>query len=126
MEIKMRNLSLRIKCSFSKINSTFFCTTLFYSIFISTHLKVALKNLMMMLLVHCFNGFFCFLNWFLKVFFLNWFKNLRAQCGLYRKRVDPLDPINPNPPPQPTPCVLRLVKTFWLVETFLSECLNFK
>ena len=25
MELKMRNLSLRIKCSLSKINSTFFC-----------------------------------------------------------------------------------------------------
>ena len=24
-----------------------------------------------------------------------------------------------------TPCALRLVETFWLVETFVSECLNF-
>ena len=23
------------------------------------------------------------------------------------------------------PCALRLVETFWLVETFVSECLNF-
>ena len=24
-----------------------------------------------------------------------------------------------------TPCALRLVEAFWLVETFVSECLNF-
>ena len=24
-----------------------------------------------------------------------------------------------------TPCALRLVETFWLVEAFVSECLNF-
>ena len=60
----MYNLSLRIKCSFSKINSAFFCAALFYTIFISTLLKVALE----------------------KAFLLNWFKNLRAQFELYRKR----------------------------------------
>ena len=31
MELKMRNLSLWIKRSFSKNNSAFFCPTLFYS-----------------------------------------------------------------------------------------------
>ena len=28
MELKMRHLSLQIKCSFSKINSAFFCPAL--------------------------------------------------------------------------------------------------
>ena len=35
MELKMRNLSLRIKCILSKINSAFFCSALFRSTFIS-------------------------------------------------------------------------------------------
>ena len=39
-----------------------------------------------MLLVHHFDGFFGFLNWFFKAFLLNSYKNLRAQFGLYRKR----------------------------------------
>ena len=74
----MRNLSLQIKYNFPKINSTFFCPALF---------KVALKNFKrMLLLVHRFNGFFRFLNWFFKALLLNWFKNLRAQFGLNRKR----------------------------------------
>ena len=34
IELKMRNLSLQIKCSFSKINPAFFCLALFYSTFI--------------------------------------------------------------------------------------------
>ena len=38
------------KCTFSKINSAFFCPALFYSIFIV--LKVVLKNFKRMLLVH--------------------------------------------------------------------------
>ena len=79
MELKMRNLSLRIKCSFSKINSVFFCPAL---------VKVVLKNFKRMVLVHRFDGFF-------KKFLLNWFKNLRAQFGLYQKKgrgPDPLDP----------------------------------
>ena len=73
MEFKMQNLSLRIKHSFSKINSAFFCPTLFYSTCISTLLKEALKNLKMMLLVH-FDDFctFCTFWWilsFLKLVF---------------------------------------------------------
>ena len=51
MELKMRNLSLRIKCNLSKINSTFFCPAL---------VKVALKKFKRMLLVHRFDGFFRF------------------------------------------------------------------
>ena len=74
-----------MKCSFSKINPAFFCPALFYSTFISTPLKVALKNLKRMLLVDRFDRFFCFLNWLFKAFLLNWLKNLRAQFGLYRK-----------------------------------------
>ena len=81
----MHNLILQIKCSFSKINSAFFCAALFYSIFISTLLKVALENFKRMLLVHYFDGFFRFKLIF-KAFLLNWFKNLRAQFGLCRKR----------------------------------------
>ena len=34
IELKTRNLSLRIKCSFSKINSALFCPALVYSTFI--------------------------------------------------------------------------------------------
>ena len=58
----MQNLSLRIKCSFSKINSAFFRSALFYSTFISTLLNVALKNFKRMLLVHRFDRFFRFLQ----------------------------------------------------------------
>ena len=82
----MRNLSLRIKYSFSKINFAFFCPALFYSTFISTIYKIALKNFKKILLVHRFDEFFCFLNWFLKSFLLNWFKNLRAHFGLHLKK----------------------------------------
>ena len=85
MELKMQNLSLQIKCSFSKINSAFFCPAFFYSTFISTLLKVALQNFKRMLLENCFDGFFHFFSWFFKVFLLHWFKNLRAQLGLYQK-----------------------------------------
>ena len=81
MELKMRNLSLRNKCSFSKINSAFFCPAL---------AEVVLKNFKRMLLVHLLDGFF-------KTFLLNWFKNLRAQFGLYQKRGG-LDPLDPPPP----------------------------
>ena len=73
----MRNLSLRIKCSLSKTNSAFFCPALF---------NVVLKNFKRMLLLHRFDGFFCFLNWFFKAFLLNWSKNLREQFRLYQKR----------------------------------------
>ena len=45
-----------------------------------------LKNFKRILLVHGFVGFFCFLNWFFKAFLLNWFKNLKAQFGLFQKR----------------------------------------
>ena len=68
MELKMRNLSLRIKYSFSKINSA-----------LSIFLKIALKNFERILLVDRFDVFFRFWNWFFKVFLLNWLKNLRAQ-----------------------------------------------
>ena len=44
----------------------------------------------------------------------------------------PLLSCRPSPPPLPlnlqtlqAPCALRLVETFWPVETFVSECLNF-
>ena len=97
----MRNLSLGIKRSFSKINSAFFCPALFYSTFISAVLKIAFKIFKRMLLIHCFNGFFPFLNWFFKAFLLNWLTNLRAQFGLYRKRAEvwtPWKPPFPNPP----------------------------
>ena len=87
----VKNLSSQIKCSFSN-NSAFFCPALFNSTLISTLLKVALKNFKRILLVHCFDGFFCFLNWFFKVFLLNWLK-LRAQFRVYRSRgLEPLDP----------------------------------
>ena len=45
-----------------------------------------LKNFKRILLVHCFDEFIRFLDWFFKAFLLNWFKNLRAQYGLYWKR----------------------------------------
>ena len=75
MELKMRNLSLRIKYSFSKINSA-----------LSIFLKIALKNFERILLVDRFDVFFRFWNWFFKVFLLNWLQNLRAQFGLYQKK----------------------------------------
>ena len=75
MELKMRNLSFRIKYSFSKINSA-----------VSIFLKIALKNFERILLVDRFDVFFRFWNWFFKVLFLNWLKNLRAQFGLYQKK----------------------------------------
>ena len=109
-ELKMLNLSLPVKCSFSKINSAFFFPGLFYSVFISTLLEGALKNFKRMLLVHCFNGFFCFLNWYFKVFVLNWCKNLRAQFGLYRKRAGVWTPWNPPPIP-PQDARLKFVET---------------
>ena len=59
---EVKNESLGIKCSFSKINSAFFCPAIFYFAFISALLKVALKNFKRMLLVHHFDGFCCFLN----------------------------------------------------------------
>ena len=76
-ELKTRNLSLRLKCSFSKINSPFFCPAIFYSTFISALLKVALKNFKRMLLVHRFDRFFCFLpnkhsSWREDVFKTSW------------------------------------------------------
>ena len=89
IELKMRNLSLRIKCSFSKINSAFFYHRL---------VKVALKNFKRMLLVHCFDGFFRFLNRFLIAFLLNWLKNLRVQFGLYRKKAGVRIPWTPSSP----------------------------
>ena len=39
-----------------------------------------------MLLVHRFDGFFCFLICVIKVFLSNRLKNLKAQLGLYQKR----------------------------------------
>ena len=33
--------------------------------------------------------------------------------------------VNLTPPPPSPLCALRIVETFWLVETFVSECLNF-
>ena len=36
-----------------------------------------------------------FVNWFFKAFLLNWFKNLRAQFGLYQKRAGIQTPWNP-------------------------------
>ena len=38
--------------------------SVFYSTFINTLLKAALKNLKRMLSLHFFDEFFCFLNWF--------------------------------------------------------------
>ena len=87
MELKMRNLGLRTKYSFSNINSAFFCFALL--------IKVALKNFKRMLLVHRFDGFFRFLNLFSKAVLLNWFKNLRAQFELYRKRARVQTPWTP-------------------------------
>ena len=40
--------------------------------------KVVLKNFRRMLLVHRFDGFFCFLNWFFKAFLLNWFATTKT------------------------------------------------
>ena len=91
MELKMRNLSLWIKCSFSKINYAFFCPALFYSTF-----KSVLKNFERMLLVHHFYGFFRFLNWVFKAFLLNRFKNLTAHFRLYRKWVGVRAPWTPT------------------------------
>ena len=70
----MWNLSLEMKSSFSRISSEFFCSTIFYSLLISNFKRA---------------GFFCFLNWFFRVFLLNWFKNLKAQFGLNQKGQDP-------------------------------------
>ena len=66
------------------INFAFFCPALIYSTFIL--LKIALKNFKRMQLVHLSVYFFCFSNLFFKPFFLSWFKNLRAQFRLYRKK----------------------------------------
>ena len=90
MELKMPNLSLRIKCSFSKINFAFFCPAL---------VEVALKIFKRVLLVHCFGGFFRFLNWFFKTFLLNLFKNLRAQLDCIEKGEVS------GPPGAPTPTI---------------------
>ena len=70
-------------------------------------LKVALKNFKRMLLVHRFDGFFCFLNWFFKAFVLNWLKNLRAQFGLYGKRAGVRTPW--TTPPSSLPLDARLM-----------------
>ena len=40
--------------------------------------KVVLRNFRRMLLVHRFDGFFCFLNWFFKAFLLNWFATTKT------------------------------------------------
>ena len=97
MELKMRNLSLRIKCGFSKINSTFFFPALFYSTFISTLLKVALKIFKRMLLVYRFDRFFRFFKRIFQSVSSNWYKNLRAQFGLYRKKAGVWTPWTPSP-----------------------------
>ena len=95
----MRNLSLRIKYSFSKINSA-----------VSIFLKIALKNFERILLVDRFDVFFRFWNWFFKVFLLNWLQNLRAQFGLYQKKTGVWTPwiivcigVSSPPPPQKPP-----------------------
>ena len=54
-----------------------------------------LENFKGMLLVHRFDRFFHFLNRFFKAFLLNWFKNLRAQFGLHRKRAGVRTPWTP-------------------------------
>ena len=59
-----------------------------------------------MLLVHCFVGFFCFLNLFFKAFLLNWSKNLRAQFGLSQKMVGVQTPWT-LPPPFPLDARLK-------------------
>ena len=51
--VKNAKFEFAIKCSFSKINSAFFCRAL---------LKVVLKYFKGMLLLHLFDGFFHFLN----------------------------------------------------------------
>ena len=56
----MRNLRLRIKYSFSKINSALFFLAILYYTFIRNLLKGASKNLKRMLLVTRFVGFFFF------------------------------------------------------------------
>ena len=95
----MRNLSLRIKCRFSKINFAFCCRALFYSKFIL--LKIALKNFKKMQMVHLFDEFFCFSNLFFKPLFLSQCKNLRAQ-KLYRVR-DCIEKGQQSGPPTPPP-----------------------
>ena len=104
VELKMRNLSLRIKYSFSKINSA-----------LSIFLKIALKNFERILLVDRFDVFFRFWNWFFKVFLLNWLKNLRAQFGLYQKKTGVWTPwiivcIGVSTPPSQKPPLLFLAK----------------
>ena len=84
-------------------------------------LKVALKNFKRMLLVHRFDGFFRFLNWFFKAFLVSWFKNLRAQFGLYRTRAGVR---TPGPPARcamwkKERCVVKILLEIW--ETFLYE-----
>ena len=59
--VKNADLSLRIRCNFSKINSAFFCP--------AALVKVALKKFKRMVLVHCFGGFFVFKIDFPKCFF---------------------------------------------------------
>ena len=86
--VKTAEFEFAIKCSFSKINSTFSCRAL---------LKGVLKNFKRMLLLHPFDEFFCFLNWFFKVFLLKWFRNLKAEFGLYRKRAGVRTPLDSTP-----------------------------
>ena len=100
----MRNLSLRIKYSFSKINSA-----------LSIFLKIALKNFERILLVDRFDVLFRFWNWFFKVFFLNWLKSLRAQFGPYQKKTGVWTPwiivcIGVSTPPSQKPPLLFLAK----------------
>lgn len=84
-EIQMGNLGLGMKCSFSKINSTFFCPAFFYFLFINTLLKVASKNFKRLLLVRRFEGFFMSLEVISSLQKTNVASGESLFCGFYVK-----------------------------------------
>ena len=69
VEWKIEKIAMELKTKVCELNVVsqklillFFCPVIFYSAFIRALLKLALTNFKRMLLVHHFDGFFCFLN----------------------------------------------------------------
>ena len=123
MELKMRNLNLRIKCSFSKMNSEFSCFVFFYSTFISTLLKVALKNFKRMLLLHRFDGFFRFIKLFFKSVSSKLVEELEGTTWTVLKKGRGVDPLDPSPHP-PT-LLMRTSKDIFRTESNIYEAAFF-